>query len=256
MAILTVKYKVLAFGTVFDPVKFDGDKKHEGQGNHDDAWFYEMNKESQDEYIKEHPNSKFAKNAKQTEIEPKKKLNKVKKIAGKMSDAIKGFNEEQRKFFTEGQHKPESEERRKLGDMIKDKSKGIAKAVKHEVKEWKLAANALRKLKRGEKLDQHDKAAMKAVAIHAGIVIGEMALTGGLAHGLAVAVPHLATGLLQHSAIVNFGKAAIYAKAEDEEADEALLEELIKMLGEGAAKADVKPEKWINAVKKGNAKKG
>lgn len=228
----------------------------------EDAWFFNMSEEKQLQYLREHPHSKFSKShfsKKKAEEEKKALTTEAPKPVKKMSDAIKDFNEEQKEFFKKEGHRPGSEERRNAAQLVKDKAKGIVTALKGESKEWKTAANALRKMKKGEKLDHHDKAALKAIALHTGIVAGEMAVTGGLAHGIAVALPHLASGMLSHSLAINFGKAAAYASVEvaaEEQTDEELLEELIHMFAKGVEDAPMKSSHWIEAIKKHNAKKG
>lgn len=231
----------------------------------EDAWFYNMSEEKQREYLRDHKHSKFSKNAhlKQKALEDQKAITtEAPKPVQKMSDAIKDFNDEQKAFFKKGSHKAGSEDRRNTAQLVKDKAKGIVTALKGEGKEWKTAAGALRKLKKGESLDKHDKAALKAIAMHTGIVAGEIALTGGLAHGIAVALPHLASGMLSHSLAINFGKAAAYAsiveaaKDDVEQSDDELLEELVHMFAKGVEDAPMKSSHWIEAIKKHNAKKG
>lgn len=228
----------------------------------EDEWFYGMSKDKQLEYLRSHPNSKFSKSAhsrQKAEDGKKAVTTEAPKPVKKMSDAVKDFNEEQKSFFKRGGQKPGSEERRTASKFVSDKAKGIATALKAEGKEWKTAAGALRKLKSGEKLNAHDKAAFKNIAVHTGLVVSEIALTGGLAHGIVVAMPHIASGLLSHSLMVNFGKAAAYAsvvEAAEDQSDEELLDELIKMFAKSVEDAPLKSSKWIAAIKKHNAEKG
>jgi hypothetical protein len=252
------KIKIIALET---KKGFEKDTKHTpSRSNPEDKWFYDWPEEKQRQYIKEHPNSKFAKEAKKEETPGKGIHHHVKKHALKLSQAIKDFHEDQKKFFQEGQYKPESNERRKLSQMVVDKKKGLAKSIKHEVKEWRTGANALRKLKRGESLDHHDKAALKAIAVHSGIVMADIAATGGLMHGVGLVVAHFIKGMLQHSLMIHFGKSAIYSSvpayvvlgAKDEQTDDELLEELIDMMAEGVSKANFKPADWVRAFKKAN----
>ncbi len=223
----------------------------------EDEWFYGMSEERQREYLKSHPHSKFSKNAavvKKAE-ETKKKLEEVpgEQTVNNLKKAVKGFNEEQRAFFKDGGNHPESEHRKQAANFLTRKAKGLVKSLKHEKKEWKLAANALRKLKSGEQLDHHDKAALKSVATHVGIVAGEMLLTGGLAHGVAVALPHLAQGLVTHSLAVSGAKSAIYS-ATKEQSDDDLLLELVHHFIKGVQSAPVKKKDWIEAIDKHNQK--
>lgn len=223
----------------------------------EDEWFYSMSEERQRKYLVNHPHSKFSKN---TEVvkkaeETKKNLDVLpgEETVNKMKKAVQGFNEQQKAFFKEGGNHPESEERTQAASYLKRKAKGLVKSLKHEKKEWKLAANALRKLKAGEQLDHHDKAALKSVATHVGIVAGEMLLTGGMAHGVAVALPHLAQGLVTHSLAVSGAKSAIYS-ATNEQSDDELLMELVQHFIKGVHSAPIKKKDWIEAIDKHNQK--
>lgn len=242
-----------------------------------DNWFYELDKVAQDKYIEEHPNSIYAKQRKgQTKETPQEqrdekqhpehkqteskqeKQNRVKKL-------ILDYHKEQKEFFGKGGLKPESEERRTFATMLKDKAKGIAEGLKSEVKEYKIAANAMRKLKRGEKLDHHDKEAIKAIATHASIIAAEVAITGGLAHGAAYALSHFGVGMAQHSLALRFGKALVWAStvaslqttlvmfteiaANSDEEDDALIQELLEMMADSYQGAELSEDDMKAAFK-------
>lgn len=223
--------------------------------NSEDSWFYEKPEKWQRAYIVKHPGSKFAKIHSIHPIKEKSPVTKEKKpIHHKLKEAYKNFSKEQKEFFRGKGYEPNSEERRKAAKLLKDKSVGIVKALKHESGEWKLAANSLRKLKNGEKLDHHDKKALKSVLIHLGIVSADVVLAGGLHHGLAVAIPHLVKGMVTHSLAVNTAKSGIYASSKHKESDDELLEELVNHFIHGLQKAPIKKEDWIKAIDKHNRK--
>ena len=58
-------------------------------------------------------------------------------------NGIKKWTKSEREFFDRGGHKPGSEPRRSFGQIIKDKAKGVAKAIVHGLKhEWKIFKTA------------------------------------------------------------------------------------------------------------------
>jgi len=225
----------------------------------EDAWFYESSEEFQRKYLAMHPYSRFSKNSavREKAEQTRKQLNKLpaEESVENLKKATKAFTKEQKDFFRKNQHKPNSDDRRNAADLLKDKASGIVKALKHEKKEWKLAANALRKLKAGEALDAHDKSALKSVGTHLGIVAGEIVLTGGLSHGVAIALPHLAKGLVAHSLAVSGAKSALFASV-TKETDEELIHELVQKFIVGVQSAPIEKKDWIAAVAKHNATKG
>ena len=247
-------------------------KKHP-TGN--DDWFYNKSEEEQKIYIEKHPNSKFAKNAKKNKPEEKTPATKttekkdlkhhIKKHAKSLSESIKTFNQEQKAFFRDGQYKPDSEARRSLSKLAIDKTKGIAKLIKHQGHEWKTAVNVLRKLHNNEKIDKHDKKALTAVAIQAGVVIGDMALTAGLGHAIVIGVGEIIHAFLHHSILEHTAKSSIWASTitgtknltiakKEEKSDDELLEELIRYMAKGIRYEKIKQGTWVKAIEKHNRK--
>ena len=228
-------------------------------------WWNGLTKPRKMAYVKEHPKSKYAKQyAKERDAAIKghkkgdKKRAKDDKKGSKhiktLKARMKTFHADQKKFFAEGEHKPKSKERRTFGKMIKDKAKGIVTSVKAEGQEWKDAGKAVKKIATGKKLSKHEKHALKTVAIHTAMVVGPMAVTGGLSAGLAGMSKGLAVGMLEHSALIRGAQVLVFAGAvgaiTDESSDEEALMHLVEALGDAFAEADLPNSVWADAAEK------
>lgn len=170
-----------------------------------------------------------------------------------LKESIKNWPTKQKDFF-KGDNEAESEERKGFGGFIKRKSSGIAKAIKHEVKEWKTAAGAVRKLINGKEVDKHDKEAIKAVAIHTALTVGALALSGGVHFPLGSLMKHMGIHFLEHSAIANLGKVVLFAADEKDISDDDALNMIINDMADAVAKAPIKDSDWIEAAKKVDTK--
>lgn len=105
-------------------------------------------------------------------------------------------------------------------NFLKRSMKNVVKGIKNEVKEWKDAGKGVAKFVKGEKLTDHEKHAIKTVAIHAGIVVG-MALTGdptGSAASAGAAAVKLGSkiglGFLEHSGLMAIGHGIVFSKGD------------------------------------------
>ena len=226
------------------------DKKNDVGADDIPQWFSDMTVELQKKYLYEHPNSKISHAVKNRDkdIQPndkgvmRKAADHVKKATETVKDHAKRINKEQQQFFGRGDDEPGSNTRRTLGKYFKDKAKGLVKGAKHEVKEWRMAGTALRKLVNMTEIDHHEKAALKAVATHAALVVIPMALSGGLSAGFTHVAPALAMSFLEHSLAIIAGKVALFAEvdktSDDPETDE-LLEQLMEKFGEYVANGDI-----------------
>ena len=223
-----------------------------------------LSRNEQEEYLKEHPNSKYKQmpkkpraGAKDSGAKDSTSLAPAKRAVTKLTDLIKGMHKDQQKFFQDGQHKADSEERTKLSDLMKRKKNGFKKSIKSEVKEWHHAMDGIRKLAKGEKLDEHHKGALKAVSIHSGIVIGDMALAGGMTT-MAAAVGTFASGFLAHTLGIHVGKTAVYATNRpdfDKMTDDELLDWYVDNMANAVKSANIPAKDWLKAVTKGSKKR-
>ena len=228
-----------------------------------DEWFKSMPKKQQEAYIKQHPNSKYARQAKKAEEQEDK--GKTKKTDAKSKRTVpqkhvkklqihwKKFSKDQRKLFHDGGHLPKSKERSSFADMMRRKKAGIAKAIKHEVHEWKQAGNAVKKLVTGKTISKHEKQALKSVAIHVGLVVGPMALSGGLSAGLAATAKGLGFGLLEHTALIRGAQIAAFASESKDkpETPEDYLTVLVGEMADAMEDADISIDSWIKAAEEG-----
>lgn len=225
-----------------------------------DAWWDKMTPDQQEAYVGRHPNSKYAKQVKVFKDKKTDKLDKAdkdiksdkasksnltKKQAKKLKVHWKKFSKEQRKMFHDGGFKPKSSGRKKLGDFMKRKAKGIAKAVKHEIHEWKSAGKAIGKLASGKKISKHEKHALKSVAIHVAMVAAPMAISGGLSAGLGSVAKGFGLHLLEHTALIRGAQIAAFASESADSSPEENLEMLIKQMSEAMVNADIPLEIWI-----------
>lgn len=141
----------------------------------------------------------------------------AKKVRGKVGEAVKQVKEKVGVKTKEVKKKQEaSYDKHEGASLFKKKMKGIVKNIKAEVQEWKSAGVGIKKLvtKSGD-LTDHEKKAIKTVAIHAAIVVASSLLTAGGAGVLALG-KSIALGYLEHAGILKIGHALAFAKAEDE----------------------------------------
>lgn len=180
---------------VVEPVdKPDAKNKFRAKKPGDDEWSYFKQKSEAEEYASG---------------------SESKGLFGKLKGKIKNLVEEQKKFFREGMHEAGSEVRRNLGDAIKDKAKGVVKALKKEGETFKSAASGLKALAKGEGISADQKKAVGSVALKAVGAVGATALGGGLgAPGLVLAKQlgvQIASGMLKGSV----AKSVLFASYRD-----------------------------------------
>ena len=183
--------------------------------------------------------------------------NKV--IASRIQDKIKGWAEEEKDFFKKKVYKGNSPERRSWGEAIKAKGIGawhaIVKGAKHEVEEFKTAGHAVKSLVNGDKLDEHQKKALKAVGIKVATTALFGGLTGGLEHGLGKFALHVAKELIPHTVgetiAKGIGKASLFAGAEEED---MYMEKFLNVISEKMADMDITPEMLEQMVDSYNEK--
>lgn len=177
-------------------------------------------------------------------------------LSKKLKVKWKLFNKEQKKFFGHGHHKAKSKERRTAGQLLKDKAKGIVKAIKHEVHEWKTAASGIKALLTGKKLDHHQKKAIKAVAIHTALVATPMLITGGLSAGLTGAMKGMAVHFLEHTAIMRGIQIAAFASvtawpalAVDKDlTDTQALNLFVQQFADSVSTANITDQQWADVM--------
>ena len=159
----------------------------------------------------------------QYENSDSKKTDTTKYDIKNLKRKISGWAEKEKEFFTKNQQRPNSEVRRTIGQMISDKTKGAIQAVKHlaqhEIKEFKDAGIGASKFFKGEPLSDHEKSALKSVAIKVATTALFGAAGGGLHHGAIAFGKHVAVEFIPHvvgeTMLKGIGKAALFAGVDE-----------------------------------------
>lgn len=162
-------------------------------------WWTSMSPESREEYVAEHPNSKYADlhradptgGHEDSERDPKASLPKPKASLPELQ--------------------PSSPIRKKISAFMRKKSTAIVSHLKKEAKEWQAAGSALKGLAHGKALDDHGKKALASVAADIAAVTAAVVLTGGAAHGIAAFLQHFGSHLAQEAMLKAAVKGVIHS---------------------------------------------
>jgi hypothetical protein len=178
-----------------------------------------------------------------------------------LKSKVEKWSEKEKAFFRDGIHKEDSPERRNWKDAIKDKAKGaiaaIKKGAKHEVEEFKAAGAGVKNFFSGKELSEHEKKALKAVAIKVATTAIFGAVTGGAGHGVLAFGKHVALEFIPHvvgeTILKGAGTAALFAGDEEEDID---MERFMAIIADKMANEKITPELMTKMVDSYNAKKG
>lgn len=211
------------------------------------GWWEELSPEGQAEYLKEHPDSKKALEVHQKRkdaqakrpsiqshedhVDKEENPNLVKHDENHKKNA-KDLHKDVQQFFKEGNDKPGSAPRKKLGSFIKKKSKLLIHKLKEQGEEWTHGAKAIGKLihKGKDSLSEKERKHAKELVKDVIILSGYVAVGGGLAHGVIGAAVHFG-----HEKVFDaIMKAVAHAAVESARAQTAAA-------GKGKDKGDVKP---------------
>lgn len=173
----------------------------------------------------------------QYDNEDSKKTDTTKYDIQSLKRKISGWAEKEKEFFTKNQQRPNSEVRRTIGEMLKDKAKGAVQAVKtlakHEIKEFKEAGSGAKKFFKGEPISDEEKKALKAVGIKIATTAIFGAALGGASHGALAFGKHVAIEFIPHvvgeTILKGIGKAALFA-GDEEENDDLFLEKFTEII--------------------------
>lgn len=180
--------------------------------------------------------------------EKKKKGSKLDTVV----DKLKTWAEKEKEFFRNGSHKPGSEERKGAAEFFRRKAKGIISVLKEEVHETKEASIGISKFFTGKKLSEHEKKAIKTVGTHLALVIGSMAIGGGLSAGLAGVTKGLFLHYLEHTGIIGIARVALFASVDDEIGDketfspDRALEILLNDFADYIENGDIDFNDWVD----------
>ena len=177
-----------------------------------------------------------------------------------LKSKVEKWSEKEKAFFRDGVHKQDSPERRNWKDAIKDKAKGaiaaIKKGAKHEVEEFKAAGAGVKNFFSGKELSEHEKKALKAVAIKVATTAIFGAVTGGAGHGVLAFGKHVAMEFIPHivgeTILKGAGTAALFAGDEDEDIN---MERFMAIIADKMANEKITPELMTQMVDSYNAKK-
>ena len=253
-------------------------------------WWDYMSPEAQKKYISDHPNSMHAKeHLKKEEEKKKKKVSGPKKEENPKSDtkdteekktpanpsepgspalvrkesfavrlksmlAKKQVHPEDHKMFEDGGEQRGSKQRVKIAGTVKKSTSRIIDHLKTQGKEWKHGVSAIKKLASGGTLTDHDKEALKAISKDILITVGSVAVTGGLGHGMALALGHVGYDLVKDSILKSLAHGVVGAKVNSRipvialSSDEKLMEKIIHELADFIANGDIPDEAWEKAV--------
>jgi hypothetical protein len=178
-----------------------------------------------------------------------------------LKSKVEKWSEKEKAFFRDGIHKEDSPERRNWKDAIKDKAKGaiaaIKKGAKHEVEEFKAAGAGVKNFFSGKELSEHEKKALKAVAIKVATTAIFGAVTGGAGHGVLAFGKHVAMEFIPHvvgeTILKGAGTAALFAGDEEEDIN---MERFMAIIADKMANEKITPELMTQMVDSYNAKKG
>jgi hypothetical protein len=192
---------------------------------------------------------------------PMKSTPVVKTPVDVLKSKIEKWSDKEKAFFRDGIHKQDSPERRNWKDAIKDKAKGalmaIKKGAKHEVEEFKSAGKGVQNFFSGKPLSDHEKKALKAVAIKVATTAIFGAAMGGAGHGALAFGKHVAMEFIPHvvgeTILKGAGKAAIFAGDED---DDVYMERFMAIIADKMASEKITPELMTQMVDSYNDKKG
>jgi hypothetical protein len=153
------------------------------------------------------------------------------RLLARLGAKLQSMPPKEQEFYTSGGTEANSPARSKLGGFVKARTGEILAHLKNTGMEWKTATTSIKKMVSGQPLSAHERGAIKSVAQDIAVTIAGMALTGGLAHGLGLAVSHMSLHILRESALKAAAAGLLHADVnlimaaddEDEEEDDTAL---------------------------------
>lgn len=130
----------------------------------------------------------------------------TKKVASHLVARLKGLPEAAKRLVTDRKHR--TEVGKQMGEALKRKGTSAVKHVVGELKELGDAGKAMKKMALRQKLDKHDKHALKEAAKTIGATIAGTIALGGIGHITAAA---LGTHFAAETLIKHVGRAALFA---------------------------------------------
>jgi hypothetical protein len=182
------------------------------------------------------------------------------KAIDKIKDGVKNWSVEEKEFFNKKVHKGNSPERRSFGEAFNHKAKGAWEAIKHgaehEVHLFKEAGSGVKNFFSGGKVSESEKKALIGVAKKVAIAAAFGAAGGGLAHGAVAFGKHVMMEFIPHvvaeTLAVGAGKAALFAGAEDDDAD---MMKFMEMISKKLESEDIPDDIMADAIESYNKNK-
>ncbi len=190
---------------------------------------------------------------------------KPESFTDKIKAKLKKWTQSEKEYFEKGYYKAGSEPRRTVAQAIKDKAKGAWKAIKdgfkHEMHEFKSAAEGVGSFFYGVEPTPEQKKAMVAVAKKVVVTALFGAAMGGLAYGAAGFAKHVAIEFVPHvvgeTILKGAGRAAVFADKDSEAEMDANMKKFIEMIAQGLEDMEISQEQMeemINSYEEKKAK--
>lgn len=239
-------------------------------------WWAELSPEGKSEYIAEHPNSKFARNKSnehtekhertkaQQELQEKQKqakkeskpapapeAKKPSSFKDMLMKALPRMKPKEQEFWKNDGQKAGSEYRRSMGQLVKDKSKGVVTHLKGQATEWKDGCKAIHKFAKKQPLTDHDKKAMRALALDIVVTTASVAVGGGFGHGLVGLMQHYALDIVRDctaKAVFHGVTRANLITAAESMTDEQMMRKIVDAIGDYIENADISEEQWARGL--------
>jgi hypothetical protein len=184
----------------------------------------------------------------------------AKQAVEKIKDGIKNWSEDEKEFFKKKIHKGNSPERRSFGQAFNHKVKGAWEAIKHgtehEIHLFKEAGSGVKNFFSGGEVSQSERKALIGVAKKVAVAAAFGAVGGGLAHGALAFGKHVMMEFIPHvvaeTVATGAGKAALFAGAEDEDAD---MMKFMEIISKKLQSEEIPDEIMANAVDSYNENK-
>lgn len=201
---------------------------------------------------------KHDKSVKQNILSKPKQIVKNKKEI--LQSKISNWSEKEKEFFKKEQDKPNSETRRSISEILRDKTKGarnaIAHGFKHEADLFKKAGKGIVSFVSGKDVSDDEKKALIAVGKKV-VVAGLLGVaTGGLSHGVLPFAQHLAVEFVPHivaeTIAMGVGKAALFADVNE---DERMMNAFMDKIIDGIESMEIPEDVMNTAVDTYNEKK-
>ena len=109
----------------------------------------------------------------------------------------------------------------------------------------------MRKLVNGKELSVHEQEALKSLSKDILITVGSVAVTGGLAHGLTLALSHVGYDAVKDSILKAFAHGIVESSvlaAKGDDSDDKMMEKVIEELAKFIENGEIPDASWEHAI--------